>query len=120
MDGEGLADAAAANPFRLPRLHPGIASVQRPPPQHVWHLVKRVIEPILGRRLHPHVFRYSYATHIYEESGDLPLPQHLLGHVSIRTTAACAHVTPRRERLIEFLGERGGQRKPVRPSAGPE
>ena len=24
MDGEGLADAKAANPFRLPRLHPGI------------------------------------------------------------------------------------------------
>jgi hypothetical protein len=33
-----------------------------------------------------------------EESGDLRLPQHLLGHVSIHTTAACAHVTPRRER----------------------
>jgi len=24
MNGEGLADADAANPFRLPRLHPGI------------------------------------------------------------------------------------------------
>jgi len=24
MKDEGLADAAAANPFRLPRLHPGI------------------------------------------------------------------------------------------------
>jgi hypothetical protein len=24
MNDEGLADAAAANPFRLPRLHPGI------------------------------------------------------------------------------------------------
>ena len=24
MNNEGLADAAAANPFRLPRLHPGI------------------------------------------------------------------------------------------------
>ena len=26
MKNEGLADAAAANPFRLPRLHPGIRS----------------------------------------------------------------------------------------------
>jgi hypothetical protein len=26
MDDEGLADAAVANPFRLPRLHPGIGS----------------------------------------------------------------------------------------------
>src|SRR5262245_57220395 len=27
MNDEGLADAGAANPFRLPRLHPGIGSV---------------------------------------------------------------------------------------------
>ena len=29
MNDEGLADAAAANPFRLPRLHPGESGVQR-------------------------------------------------------------------------------------------
>src|ERR687891_2434105 len=29
MNDEGLADAAAANPFRLPRLHPGIGSPRR-------------------------------------------------------------------------------------------
>jgi integrase/recombinase XerC len=88
----------------------------------IWHLVKLVIEPILGRRLHPHMFRHSYATHIYEESGDLRLPQHLLGHVSIRTTAVYAHVTPRRERerLIEFLGEsRAARRRAPSDDVGP-
>jgi len=30
MNDEGLADAAAANPFRLPRLHPGIGSPEEP------------------------------------------------------------------------------------------
>ncbi len=64
-----------------------------------------MIEPILGRRLHPRMFRHSYATHLYEESGDLRLPQHLLGHESIRTTAIYAHVTARKERekLAEYL-----------------
>jgi hypothetical protein len=31
MYDEGLADARAANPFRLPRLHPGIGSVSADP-----------------------------------------------------------------------------------------
>jgi len=29
MNGEGLADVEAANPFRLPRLHPGTGSASR-------------------------------------------------------------------------------------------
>jgi hypothetical protein len=31
MNDEGLADAAAANPFRLPRLHPGIGRLKALP-----------------------------------------------------------------------------------------
>jgi site-specific recombinase XerD len=71
----------------------------------IHHLVRHTIVPILGRKVSPHSFRHSYATHIYEESGDLHLAQHLLGHESIRTTSIYAHVTPRkeRERLAEYL-----------------
>ena len=36
MDDEGLADARAANPFRLPRLHPGIVCV--------WRLLRRLYD----------------------------------------------------------------------------
>ena len=42
MNDEGLADAAAANPFRLPRLHPGIGS----PRNH--QKVRPSRPPILG------------------------------------------------------------------------
>jgi integrase/recombinase XerD len=71
----------------------------------VWHQVHNQIVPILGRHITPHTFRHSYATHIYEESSDLRLAQHLLGHADIKTTAVYAHVTPRkeRERLAEYL-----------------
>lgn len=74
-------------------------------PKAIWHLVKGTIVPILGRKVTPHSLRHSYATHIYEESGDLRLTQHLLGHENIRTTAIYTHVTPRKERekLAEYL-----------------
>ena len=90
-------------------------------PKAIWNLVRNKVVPVLGRKVTPHSFRHSYATHIYEESADLNLTKSLLGHVSIATTAIHAHVTPRkqREKLADYLGERGGQRKPVRPSAGP-
>src|SRR6267143_1462936 len=32
IENEGLADVEAANPFRLPRLHPGMGSAWRPTP----------------------------------------------------------------------------------------
>ena len=85
----------------------------RPLHQHaVWAQVQKKIVPILGRKVSPHSFRHSYITHIWEESDNLRLAQHLAGHENIRTTSAYCHVTPRkeRERLAEYLGESGGTR----------
>ena len=85
-------------------------------PKAIYNLVRLQVMPILGRKITPHTFRHSFGTHIYEESGDIRLTQHLLGHENIRTTQVYAHVTPRkeRERLAEYLGEVGGRRKQQR------
>jgi integrase/recombinase XerC len=74
-------------------------------PKAINHQVRNQIVPILGRKVTPHTFRHSYATHVYEESSDLNLVKWLLGHESIRTTSIYAHVTPRkqREKLAEYL-----------------
>ncbi len=82
-------------------------------PKAIWNLVRKKVVPVLGRKVTPHSFRHSYATHIYEESADLNLAKSLLGHVSIETTAIYAHVTPRkqRERLAEYLGEARGYKR---------
>jgi site-specific recombinase XerD len=74
-------------------------------PKALWHFVEKIIRPIVKRKVGVHTFRHSYATHVYEGSGDLNLIKSLLGHSSINTTAIYAHVTPtkQREKLAEFL-----------------
>ncbi len=40
----------------------------------------------LGRHVHPHMLRHSFASHLLQSSGDLRAVQELLGHASIAST----------------------------------
>ena len=71
----------------------------RLPARSIQKILKKYARTI-DKRVHPHMLRHTFATHLLDGGADLKVVQELLGHADLSSTQIYTHVTQSRARKI--------------------